>query len=652
MDDQLEIDSFVAPKSEHQFVVDLDNCLLTSIIRLGTPNSEITLIYAAQLVASISSLHTVGIIHRQVTPETVAIRDNKFLVLCDCERQMRRTSSKLCNNRSLKDHQHQQIYQYNPPEVILGWTHGYAVDIWGFGIVLYYMLIGFHPFGDKDGQEDRIVSPKSHSLRYLHLLTEDARDLVSRCLERNPALRPTIEEIKNHAYFSEIDWSRMITRYIKVPYPGTSHIDHGPIQPVPSIAQIRSTESEALSNILIKTDLDSPIHLRMTLDASQATFVPLSGSLEARDVSIGQSDSNQVERSSSNHCNTSIQETVLDTQRDRAQDDDHTKISEAKPCDRDRRMQLVWEMIDSEPEASPTAVPARDLSNAFSYFTSRPRRLCKRRSSAPLTSASQLALWRSSIDVSTARLNDKTKENLKSCKIANSQFMEPVQEQKEEQETENFDLPPGIERIGNGIGFTYTYTLPAASRSKASICSSVPRACGIFPSSSSKFSLGLGLGLGSGHPPRKTKTNPRTSTQRVSKPPKNDNTKSQENAVLAQKGNYTSKHGAKIFEPPTVIFGSQRTHLNKVVRATFADSPNQESEEDVDDAGPLTPDTVQVIFQEGVSQGAVQKSQNDRDRVISFTNPQVYQAEATTDTPTLRLVSPSMTQINESVLST
>lgn len=112
------------------------------------------------------------------------------------------------------------MYLYTAPEIILGWTHGPAVDSWGFGLVLYYMLIGFvspsclprsaalialkHPFGDRDGQEDRIVNAKSHTLKYLHLLDKDSSDLVLKCLERNPAVRPSISDIKAHPYFSEM----------------------------------------------------------------------------------------------------------------------------------------------------------------------------------------------------------------------------------------------------------------------------------------------------------------------------------------------------------------------------------------------------------------------------------------------------------------
>jgi serine/threonine protein kinase len=32
--------------------------------------------------------------------------------------------------------------EYQAPELALGWTHDYAVDVWGFGLLLYLMVYG------------------------------------------------------------------------------------------------------------------------------------------------------------------------------------------------------------------------------------------------------------------------------------------------------------------------------------------------------------------------------------------------------------------------------------------------------------------------------------------------------------------------------
>ena len=243
--------------------------------------------------------------------------------------------------------------------------------------------------------------------------------------------------------------------------------------------------------------------------------------------------------------------------------------------DKDQRMKLFWDLLDAEQDAQATSVPADELVNTLTYFTSRPRRISKRRSS--VFPSSHLPLWRSSIEVSSTRLNKPDQTAIK------PQVQTIL-------EYEDFNFPPGIERIGNGIG--YTYSLPAASRSKLSICSSVPRSCHGMFGHSPKFS-GLGIGLG----------------QLTSRRPKaNFIKKSWRNEGSPFSGNTT-----------TVIYGSTRPALTNASSA----SPLLDSDDgDTDDNGPLTPDT--IAFEENMP---VRKQE-------------VYQGMVT-ETPTLRLVSAS-----------
>ena len=42
---------------------------------------------------------------------------------------------------------------YQAPELLLGWAHDFAVDCWGFGMLLHYMLSG------------EVSHPRSHLVR-------------------------------------------------------------------------------------------------------------------------------------------------------------------------------------------------------------------------------------------------------------------------------------------------------------------------------------------------------------------------------------------------------------------------------------------------------------------------------------------------------
>ncbi|KAK2459768.1 hypothetical protein APHAL10511_008200 [Amanita phalloides] len=568
MDDQSSQIDITEPFGSDQhhldqpFQVDLDSCLLTLIIRSGTPKPETTLLYAAQLVASINSLHTAGIIHGLVSPETVAIRDENYLVLCDCEHRTRTPSP---NSPPLRDHDHQRLYLYIAPEIILGWAHGFAVDSWGFGVVLYYMLIGFHPFGDRDGQEDRIINAKSHALRYLHLLDKDAQDLVSKCLERNPALRPSIAEIKDHPYFIEIDWSKMITRYVRVSV-NENKAEHrasrqaSMLFPANSPCKSLADIDLAVANLglILEAPNDEKPYADLPSETIESPSMPPSTAksewfLSNVDVLDEAGPSTSTPTEGELH----------------SQEQPQMEVSHLAGDDKDQRMKLFWDMLDAEQDTQTISVPASELANTLTYFTSRPRRACRRRSSA--SPSPHLSLWRSSIEVSSARLNKLEQEK-------STNKPQPIQEQLE---YEDFNFPPGVEKIGNGIG--YTYALPAASRSKLSICSSVPRSCHGMFGHSPKFSLGLGLGQ---------------MTSRWSK------------------ANIISKHaGAVPFSgnTTTVIYASTRPTLTNAIPTNVLDSPGQDSDAgDTDDSGPLTPDT------------AVFERKPDKDE--------------TKETPTLRLI--------------
>lgn len=87
----------------------------------------------------IATLHEAGIVHRDLKPENVMIDRDGHIVLTDfgCAKMLggpgtslRRTVT-TCGTR-----------EYQAPEMLLGWSHDFAVDCWGFGLLLYVMLYG------------------------------------------------------------------------------------------------------------------------------------------------------------------------------------------------------------------------------------------------------------------------------------------------------------------------------------------------------------------------------------------------------------------------------------------------------------------------------------------------------------------------------
>ena len=114
-------------------------------------------------------------------------------------------------------------YEYLAPEV-MRYSYGQAADWWTLGIIMYEMLCGKLPFGNQDRQT---------MLR--HILGREIRfppdvDISGRAqaflfglLTRDPSMRlgggPTdSEEVKDHAFFENINWQDIEQKRVQPPF--------------------------------------------------------------------------------------------------------------------------------------------------------------------------------------------------------------------------------------------------------------------------------------------------------------------------------------------------------------------------------------------------------------------------------------------------
>ena len=95
---------------------------------------------------------------------------------------------------------------YAAPEVIKKIYYGKSVDLWSLGVILYFLITGQFPFSDKNNNMHKIaVEITSGELKFSgsnwKRAHEDARDLVTRCLERDVKKRIDIESFIRHKWF-------------------------------------------------------------------------------------------------------------------------------------------------------------------------------------------------------------------------------------------------------------------------------------------------------------------------------------------------------------------------------------------------------------------------------------------------------------------
>ena len=180
----------------------LDNglCLSTDQIK----------IYLAQLVLTLEHLHNMGIVFRDLKPSNILIAKDGNLKLTDFG-----LSKNLIETGKTKTFC--GTHDYLSPEMINGESYSFSVDWWALGVIAYRLICGFLPFNTPNLSKlfDKILSC---NYRFPLRIDPISRDFISGLLKRNPDERLTIEQIKSHKFFSNIDWKKVYNKEYKLDF--------------------------------------------------------------------------------------------------------------------------------------------------------------------------------------------------------------------------------------------------------------------------------------------------------------------------------------------------------------------------------------------------------------------------------------------------
>ncbi|KAI5821240.1 kinase-like domain-containing protein [Pyronema omphalodes] len=202
------------------FVLDLATGgeLLGTLKRLGTFDVECTRFYAAQILDTIEYMHSRGVIHRDLKPENVLLDDQMHIKITDFGTAKILELPKPSNNGegpdvtdAFKDDVRANSFvgtaEYVSPELLTDKAACKASDLWAFGCIVFQLLTGRPPF--KAGNE-YMTFQKIVNLEYEFPkgFPPAAKDLVERLLVLDPTKRLTIEHIKNHEFFANMEIGR------------------------------------------------------------------------------------------------------------------------------------------------------------------------------------------------------------------------------------------------------------------------------------------------------------------------------------------------------------------------------------------------------------------------------------------------------------
>jgi protein-serine/threonine kinase len=185
--------------------------------QIGRFKEDAARFYASNILLALHHLHSQNILYRDLKPENVLVSHDGYVKIADFglskENILGHNDAKsICGTA-----------EYLAPEILLNQGHGKASDWWSFGAIIYEMLCGEPPFYSKN--KEKLFSNIKYSTPKLDFgfLSENARDIIGKLLDKNPATRlgstPTdAEEIMAHPWFSCINWNAIYEKKQQSPY--------------------------------------------------------------------------------------------------------------------------------------------------------------------------------------------------------------------------------------------------------------------------------------------------------------------------------------------------------------------------------------------------------------------------------------------------
>lgn len=186
-------------EDDNNVYIILENCSRKSLVHVLKHRKCLTepevRYYMQQLVEGVQYVHQRRIIHRDLKLGNMLLNDNMDLKLADFglatrvdfegERKMT-----VCGTPN-----------YIAPEVLQKKGHSFEADIWAVGCIMYALLVGRPPF-ETTTLKETYLRITENSYKIPSHISGPSGNLIRKCLNSSPQLRPSLREIAADEFFT------------------------------------------------------------------------------------------------------------------------------------------------------------------------------------------------------------------------------------------------------------------------------------------------------------------------------------------------------------------------------------------------------------------------------------------------------------------
>ena len=171
--------------------------------------------YVACAALALEHLHAQGVLYRDIKPENCLLDATGYLKLCDFgfakQVGVGGVAHTVCGTPD-----------FMAPEVVRGSGHTRLADVWSWGVLAYELVAGKPPFCERGAPPSAVYAAVlSHpTVPDVPHASQQFGDLTHAVLVEDPARRLGAggwEEVKQHAWFRELDWGGLVEHQVAAP---------------------------------------------------------------------------------------------------------------------------------------------------------------------------------------------------------------------------------------------------------------------------------------------------------------------------------------------------------------------------------------------------------------------------------------------------